>query len=381
MIEPHRRAAVWTQATIGGLVAAIVTAWLTLPGAPDPVGPVPPVAVAIEVTSPIATAEVRRAAFFDQAVQPAIETADQRNREAVQRCIARLERTIESYRSGITPFVDDLTSLSTRFGIVKRMPKAWWYSDQRIDDYIAAKFSTYLFSEQQLTDDIVGVLVQFKQDIDANQKRMLVEVQASLRTADLPDVKLASYQPFFEAVAKDLVSYSESRGLSSVANFAAVMVASEVGSQVFVRLATGLLSRFAVSAAVGAAAAGGASAGGSAAGAGVGTFGGPVGTVVGFGVGLAVGLVIDWWMTERFEAQMTLEMNGYLDQVESAILDGQSLGQSLGPFDQIGGSETQHTTGLREALPVACDSLLFAYRERFFQQIVQPTLPPLETSP
>lgn len=352
MTSPTPQPTPLITATAGGILAAIFAALFTMPSVeswlPQP-SESSPIVVQIETLKP--DPRVHRAAFFDVSVQPAIEMAEVRNREAADRCIRRIGEAFDRYREGVDPFVSDLTSLSTRMGIVRRMPSAWWYSDSRTEDYISTKFEQHLFSEVSLTEDIAGVLDQFSQDIDANQRRMLTEVQASLSTSDLPSIKLSGYRHFFTAVADDLVRFGEASGTSSVANFAAVMVASEVGSQVFVRLTAGLLSRFALSAAVGAATTGTASAGGAATGAGAGTLAGPVGTVVGLGVGLAVGLVIDWWMTEKFQQQMSIEMNDYLSGVEAAILDDSE-------------------SGLKAKLPQACDSLTTAYRERFYQQIV-----------
>ncbi|MCG8652825.1 MAG: hypothetical protein MI861_23500, partial [Pirellulales bacterium] len=129
----------------------------------------------------------------------------------------------------------------------------------------------------------------------------------------------------------------------------------------------GLLSRFGSAAAVSAVAGAGATAGATATGAGGGSLAGPVGTAVGLGVGLAVGLIIDWWMTDRFQSEMTLQMNGYLKSLEKAILEG-----SPEPGRQAGVTPSRSATqqGLIGALPELCDGLTAAYRQRFFEQIV-----------
>ncbi|TWT50789.1 hypothetical protein Pla22_35320 [Rubripirellula amarantea] len=352
--------ATWKLATVIGLLAAASVGLATLLSDRRDVSqtrrsvdsaPAAPVAVTVE--PPQASLAVRKAAFFDESVEPQIQITDQKNREAAERCLARLRGVIAGYRSSITPFVEDLTSLSTRLGIARRMPGSWWHSDDRIEVYVRNKFESHLFSQQSFSHDIASELIQFKIDVDANQNLLLSEVRAALDTSDLPDVSIDEYEPFFAAVSSDFVAYSQDQGITSVANFATVMVASEVGGQVFVRLVGGLLTRFAVSASLGAAASGGATVGGSTVGAGAGTLGGPVGAVVGFGVGLAVGLVIDWWMTDRFEQQLTTQMNAYLDQVEQAIM-------------------TDHPHGLSQTLPEVCHVLKDAYRERFYAQLVTP---------
>jgi hypothetical protein len=91
-----------------------------------------------------------------------------------------------------------------------------------------------------------------------------------------------------------------------------------------------------------------------------------VGTVVGLGVGLAVGLVIDWWMTEQFEEKMVNQMQAYLDSLETALLSG----SASACLDVSTPESTVQCDGVADALPVLCDQLLTAYRERFFEQIV-----------
>jgi hypothetical protein len=82
-------------------------------------------------------------------------------------------------------------------------------------------------------------------------------------------------------------------------------------------------------------------------------------------------MVIDWWMTEKFEAQMSQQMNGYIQSLSDTIL----YGAATSPL-----TETQVTPGpqggIVDALPVVCDRLKDAYRQRFYQQIVtRGTLP------
>ena len=188
-----------------------------------------------------------------------------------------------------------------------------------------------------------------------------------LSTSDLPGVNIEEYESFFEAVARQLQGYAAKQGTTSVMNAIGVFIISEAGVFAARSVITGLLARFGTAAAVSAAAGGGATAGGAAAGAGGGTLAGPIGTAVGFGVGLAVGLVIDWWMTEKFEAQMSQQMNRYIDSLRETILHG-------GPRKPLVSSNSRSMSsnkpGIVDALPVVCDRLIEAYRQRFYQQIV-----------
>lgn len=311
-----------------------------------------------------ASRQVQRAAFFDAEVVPQIEKTNQLNREAADRCIVRLQEVFRGYQSGVKPFVEDLTSISTRLGIVRRMPSDWWRDDGQIEIYVRDKFESYLFSQQQLIDDIASVLDRFRDEVDANQKTLLVSVQASLDMADLPEVHVDQYEPFFASVVERLRGYSAEQGTNSVYNALTVLFISEAGSYAAVTIIAGLLSRFGTAAAVSAATGAGATAGATAAGAGGGSLAGPVGTAVGLGIGLAVGLVVDWWMTDRFEDEMTKQMSGYLKSLEQTILNGNSDGRLV----SAEGESAQ--TGLSDALPALCGGLEASYRDRFFEQIV-----------
>jgi hypothetical protein len=285
---------------------------------------------------------------------------------------------IDHYRRGVEPFVDDLTSISTRLGVLRRMPAGWWKADRRVEAFVEQKFETHLFSQATLIRDVAEVLNDFREEVDANQKRMLVGVRASLTTADLPEIDIDQYEPFFEAVAEQLKEYSAAKGASSVYSALTILVISETGSFAGVSVVSGLLARFGAAAATSVAAAGGVTAGATATGAGSGTLAGPVGTVVGIGVGLAIGLVIDWWMTEQFKEQMSDQMNQYLVSLKRAILHGQTPPSTSTRVGSVGGGASAATVpheygGIAEALPVVCDRLRDAYRERFFDQIV--TLP------
>jgi hypothetical protein len=137
------------------------------------------------------------------------------------------------------------------------------------------------------------------------------------------------------------------------------LVVSEAGSFVAISVVGSLLSRFTVAGATAAAAGATAMAGTTAAGAGGGSLIGPAGTAVGFVVGFGVGLAIDWYLTDQFRDRLSTQMDGYLDGLQQTLLDGQPESTD---------------DGLSAALPQVCDDLRAAYRERFYQQIVQTEL-------
>jgi hypothetical protein len=312
---------------------------------------------------------VARASFYDNTVSPLIVEVDAENRAAADRCLRRIDRVLQGYHAGVERFVDDMTSISTRLGVLKRMPGGWWASDGRVEAYVQQKFETHLFSEQRLVDDVSAALLQFRGDVDANQKRMLTQVQAALSTADLPGVPIGYQHEFFHDLATRLGGYAADQGTVSVENMLGALVLGEVGAFAARSVVAGLLVRFAPSAAISSAAGASAAVGASATGAGGGSLGGPVGAVVGFGAGLAIGLVIDWWMTERFEAELSRQLHLYLDDLESTLLDAGGSADAVTMLP----AKTRFAprgSGLQDALPRICDQLRDAYRDRFFYQIV-----------
>jgi hypothetical protein len=324
---------------------------------------------------------VERARFYDDAVVPLITQVEVENRDAAERCLTRIDHVINGYHAGVEPFVQDMTSISTRFGILRRMPGDWWRSDDRIEAFVQEKFSQHLFSERQLLEDLSRVLVDFQCEVTANQHSMLTRVQAALWTADLPTIELESHEVFFRGLSEQLSEYASRQGVTSVENMIAAFVLGEVGAFAARSVITGLLARFAPTVAMSSAAGATATVGASATGAGGGAMAGPVGAVVGFGAGLVVGLIVDWWMTERFEAELRGQLHTYIEDLRFAVVEGARPGNTLASQLEHGSGRiasgrtankpmTVASAGLRKALPELCTQLTRAYRDRFFSQIV-----------
>jgi hypothetical protein len=75
-----------------------------------------------------------------------------------------------------------------------------------------------------------------------------------------------------------------------------------------------------------------------------GWLGGPLGAVIGVGAGLAVGAAVDWWVTDKFKANLTEELTTYLDNLERDMISGVAAT-----------AEQPARIGLREALHHAAD--------------------------
>jgi hypothetical protein len=184
------------------------------------------------------------------------------------------------------------------------------------------------------------VLKQFKEDLEANRNRLFAEIKLPLRSSRSPimldeegwkrlcaDVTDRA-QRMVAAAPRDSVM----TGLTAFASgWIAQVAVEEIAAQIIARVGTAV----AASAAETTAAGGGAMVGGTATGGGVGSFGGPAGTIIGVGLGLVAGAIIDWWMTDRFEAQLTEQCDRFLDGIERQLVEGNDQAPGLRrSFDQ-----------------------------------------------
>ncbi len=142
-------------ACIGVLVYIVTKPAPTPPDVPKP--PAPPVARPSNHATTI-----QLAVFFDEEVVPAIEETDLANREAATRCIESLEDMFARHRKGIPAFTGDMTSLGTRFGVLRRMPSDWWNDRNDVRDFITDKFETHIFSANSLEQDINSAPLAFR---------------------------------------------------------------------------------------------------------------------------------------------------------------------------------------------------------------------------
>lgn len=319
-----------------------IVAWFILTRTQTPMPPVP---------TPPQPEVKRKQAFHTSRIEPLILENQHANRQAVERCLARIDDVFAKYRKGIAPFSEDITSMGSRFRILTRMPADWWYDDSRIQQYVQSKFEKHIFGERQLNDDLTSALATFRDELQANRRELLASVKLAVSESDFPAWVIPNDKGFDEQVGEILVEFSSKRAKDSVYHGIATMVASEVAVYAVSQISTRVVTSIGTSAAASTAAAG-ATAGGAAAGAGGGSLGGPAGTAIGLGVGFVVGVLVDWWMTEDFKAKLERDVNQYLTKFHDGIIEGadghpglrDTLGQVGDDFNQA-----QRTT-MRRAL-------------------------------
>jgi hypothetical protein len=291
-------------------------------------------AVAAREAEAIARRQLTAKVYAEEVV-PLLDAYDQRNHEAAARAVADARERLGGRRWGIKPFVKDVGSWRTRFGVIGRTTKDAWAKVRRrpaadrekVREYVQAKFRHHVLSEQALSHDVGASLKQFHEDVDASRNRLYADLRLPLAKIRVPGV---TPDDGFEALRADVARRSAAMGqawatdsvVTGLGSFVGGWVAADVAQAVGTRTVAAVLARVGTQMATQTLAAGGATAAGAATGGGGGSFAGPAGTVIGLGVGVAVGAAIDWWMSERFEARMTAQLNAFFDSVEGQLVTG-----------------------------------------------------------
>ena len=320
----------------------------------------PPPPVKDEVTE-----RQRRIQFFESQVVANLQVTDEANRLAAERCVRQIEQNFQRYREGVDGFVDELTGIKSRFGILRRMPGGWWSGDDRVGQYITEKFESHLFSEATLTDDLKGALETFRDDIRANQRELLIKTQAAVEQSDLPPIKLDDYEVFFAIVNKQIGDLANAEAKTSVTDGVVTLVVSEAGSTAIGMIAGRLIASLGASTAATVATSGGATVGGAATGAAGGSIVPGAGTIVGFGVGLVVGFGIDYWMNNQTAAKLRGELLQYINSMESDLLLGPESAES-----RVDDQGSPAPKGIQASVNSACDRLRDGVHQTLFDIIV-----------
>ena len=302
--------------------------------------PKPPAAAVAAASAPAAPAvpveseRDRIIRIYRADIIPLLDAYDARNEQAAERAIATLHERLEARRAGIKPFVKDVQSWRTTFGVLGRKSRDTWRKvrgtrrlDGSVQQYVDQKFQRHILSPHGLTGDVQAALDVFREDVEASRNQLYVEMRLPLRQIRVDQVQSkANFAAFTDNVRFRALELSQSGShdalVSNLTAFAAGWVAGEVGMKVGARVTSMVVVRVGSQLAARAAVSGGATVTGAATGGGAGSTVGPAGTVVGLAVGLAVGVAVDWWMSEKFEAKMTAQLNGFITNLERSLVEG-----------------------------------------------------------
>lgn len=279
--------------------------------------------------------------FIRSEVNPALDAYATRNKAAVDSAVTRISNGLEAYKKGIKPFVEDITSWGTRFGVTKRLGndlgEKWWgdpANATEVNKYVTKKFERLLFSEADLYVLVSTSLKQFRGDITASQNKLHADVKTAwdktgheaheLNLAQLTQQANANMAAASSKMAKDsaIVGVCAFFGGCVLEDATTTLVRS-----IIARVATSIATSSATTTASG----GGVTATTTTAGGEAGAVGGPGGALIGAGVGLVVGIVADWWMTGKLESKLTSECGTMIDDIRLKILVGRLIEPGLMP--------------------------------------------------
>jgi hypothetical protein len=271
---------------------------------------------------------------YREDILPVLARYDRRNQIAAVRAVINMHERLDGRRSGIQPFIRDINSWKTRFGVMGRTMKDTWKkvrgsepNPQAVRAYVDSKFRHHVLSEPALEGDVGAVLAQFREDLDASRNQLYADLRLPLSKIKVTLAKSdGDFHQFLEGVhrkasdlTKEMATDSVTSGLTA---FVSGVVAGEAAEMAARQVVASILSRVGTQVAARAVAAGGATVAGAAAGGGGGSVAGPAGTIIGIGVGFIAGAAVDWWMSEKFEAKMTDQLNAFFDNVETHLVQG-----------------------------------------------------------
>ena len=292
---------------------------------------------AIATTEPAAPAlptqrdQIR--AVYDSEILPLLAAFDHRNQLAADRAIATLHEHVNAHRAGIKLFCRDISSWGTRFGVIGRYTADAWRSVRSkpsigsVKQYVDGKFRDHILSEQSLQHDLSAAVRQFNEDMAASRNQLYAELRLPLEKIKAPVVATeGDFERFTADVSAQAANLARGTApdtlVAGLASVVAGQVAFEVAANLTKQIVAQVIARVGTQLAVEGIEAGGATVGGAAAGGGGGSFAGPAGTIIGFGVGLAAGAVIDWWLSDRFEARVSQQCNQFLTALDDSVTHG-----------------------------------------------------------
>ena len=355
----------WIMLFLSMIILLYVWRIITIPE-PKPQSALRPAAVVQQPSPPtrpqITGDELKR--FFNQEVSPEIDNYTARNQQAVERAINRISSEFSVYKNRIPDFVEDITSWSTRFGVMGRGVKDLWKkcwkdnanSDQ-VSQYAYAKFERDMFSENNLTALLQSTLNQLKDDLKASQNQLHADVTASWDSKDYglgeldiqkitdqvdQDIKLSSNKFETESVEIGILSFVAGWAAqdATVALIKIILdsLTSDVAASVLATTATGSsMLTFTV--------VGGESGAGTC---------GPIGSILGAVAGFGAGAAADWWMTKKFKEKLTGDLNDLLTRVETGIVTG-----------------SKGSPGLKEAFQVSILTMENAERMAIYDSLME----------
>ncbi len=264
--------------------------------------------------------------FLADDAKPLLAQTRDKDLKAITAALNATDAVFKKYGEGVPKFASDMTGWGTRFKVIWRKGVESAEGKQEhtwTQELVQEKFARHVMSDASLERDVMAVLKQFAYDLQANRNEMLATLQMRLEASHLPiSVKNLAMQEIrgnfeqrLQSLLKDLPGNSVAIGVGSLT---AGIVAEEAVRQIVRAVVAQVAARLAASAA----ASGGIAGGAATAGASGGTAMAPgVGTVIGLAGGFIVGALVDWWMTDKFEEEISKQCQEFLDTTKAQLVN------------------------------------------------------------
>ena len=306
----------------------------------------------VKTTDPKVALERSRKEFFALNVPQLLNNEQERNREAINRARQELQSQFSTYRNGVPQFAEDLTTLGTRYRIMKTMLSDWWSEKNEARKVTTDRFAKFVASDSDIQKCVTEILTQFSSDLEANRNKMLTELEVKVATASLScastDMGSTNIAGAFLLELQPLV---KKLSIESPAVLALTIGGGFLVGEVAGKIVTRLLAIVTTRIATGAAARGSALAAGALAGTEGGSAVAPgVGTVIGLVGGLAAGAIVDFFLEKQFKQKVITECNALLTDMETAIWSDEKEGLEASFNRAIVTTREMHEVALRKVI-------------------------------
>lgn len=285
--------------------------------------------------------------IIDEQVNPALSSFHKDNEILLKNCEDTLKSKLGESYNGIKPFLDDLTSFRTKFGL------GWNWVKGNTEQYVTQKFEKYILSEENLQEILKEVLQQYIQGLEGNINRLNTNIKVGIMTeANKSKIEISEDElheqvdQFVKGAIASAMSQVNNDTYKLLQGTILAYIGSEIGTVIATKGAI-LASPYALStlskvvpsisstilvpamATVGvnmtsstvssALATGGGAVGGATTGASIGSFIPGFGTIIGCVAGFGIGYVIENHYDNKFKENMEPQIEGILDKIREEV--------------------------------------------------------------
>src|SRR5438105_11166681 len=148
------------------------------------------------------------------------------------------------HRAGVVPFVKDVSSWRTRFGVLRRYSSDAWSKLRhrrqdavQVSQYVNDKFRSQILSEDALKVDVSAVVAQFDEDLRASRNQLYAQLALPLQRIKLAQPAMAPRLDAFpeqvDRQASELArSLAPNTVVAGLVEITGSLLATEVGQQI-----------------------------------------------------------------------------------------------------------------------------------------------------